>query len=225
MGKAKGPSIELPPAPKAQQFGLPGLGTTSYADNVWGFAEAPEQQLYRTQLETMRNSILKGLGITAPEREASLNQWQDIFTKEALRTSMPQLEQTLFGRGLGGSRFYQDAVTDLLSKIATQGVMGREQLSQSDEALKLNQLASILGAGQTNLGNMSSLMGGAVGQTNEAWNQWYQMLPYTAKINAPKESPWGTIGTLGGAGLGFLLGRVPIAPADYYKSAVARGVF
>ena len=277
MGKSKGSSIELPAPPSAQQFSLPGFGTTNFANNIWGFSEDPTQQAYRQQLETMRASILKGLGITAPEREASLNQWQDIFTKEALRTSMPQLEQTLFSRGMGGSKLYQDAITDLLSKVATQGVLNREQLSQADEALKLNQLASILGAGQTNLSNMSGMLGGAVDQTNQVWNQWYQMLPYLAKVKAGSSSPWGTIGSLAGAGLGALfalptggmsvpmgaalgsslgggvggmiggspsqldlswlamlggspqtanvagLGRVPIAPANYYKSAL--GVF
>jgi len=270
MGKSKGSSIELPAPPSAQQFSLPGFGTTNFANNIWGFSEDPTQQAYRQQLETMRASILKGLGITAPEREASLNQWQDIFTKEALRTSMPQLEQTLFSRGMGGSKLYQDAITDLLSKVATQGVLNREQLSQADEALKLNQLASILGAGQTNLSNMSDLMGGAVDQTNQIWNQWYQMLPYLAKVKAGSSSPWGTIGSLLGTAAGFALGgpvgagigsslgggvggmiggspsqldlswlamlggspqtanvaglgRVPIAPANYYKSAL--GVF
>ena len=121
---------------------------------------------------------------------------------------MPQLEQTMFARGMGGSKLYGDSVTDLLSKIGTQGVLNREQLSQSDEQLKLSQLASILGAGQSNLSNMSSLMGQATGQTNQnnqqAWNQYAALLPYLAKVNAGSSSPWGSIGSIAGAGLGAL---------------------
>jgi hypothetical protein len=123
-----------------------------------------------------------------------------------LRTSQPQLEQSLFARGLGGSRYYQDALTDLLSKVATQGVLNREQLSQSDESMKLNQLASILGAGQTNYGNMSNLMGASADQTNQTYQNWMNMLPYTARVNAPSASPWGTIGSLLGTGAGAYLG-------------------
>jgi len=211
MSKSKSPSVELPvyTQPQPQQYSMPGFGQTTYGNNMWGFNEDPTQMAYRQQLETMRSSVLKGLGITAPEREASLNQWQDIFTKEALRTSMPQLEQTLFSRGLGGSRFYGDQVTDLLSKIGTQGVLNREQLSQSDEQLKLQQLASILGAGQSNIGNMQNMMGQATGQTNfaqqQAWKQYMDMLPYTPQVNAGTPSTFSNI-LSGISSVGSLLG-------------------
>jgi len=216
MSKSKSPSIEIPQynQPAAQQYSMPGFGTTNYTNNTWGITEDPTQTAYRNQLETMRASVLKGLGITAPEREASLNQWQDTFTKEALRTSMPQLEQTMFARGMGGSKLYGDSVTDLLSKIGTQGVLNREQLSQSDEQLKLSQLASILGAGQSNLSNMSSLMGQATGQTNtnnqQAWNQYQALLPYLAKVNTPGQSGWGGAlsGGMSGASAGSAFGPI-----------------
>ena len=211
MGKSKGGSVEIPTfnPPAKTMFGLPGLGRTGFADNTWGFAEAPEAMADRLQTEALRRSILSGLGITSPQREASLNRWQDIFTKEALRTSMPQLEQTLFARGMGGSRFYQDAVTDLLSKVETQGVLNREELANRDEALKLNQLGSLQNLLQQYLTNQNTLQSQAYGasvQDKQLAQQMYMAtLPYLAKYNAPKSNNAGMWGQLGGGALALAL--------------------
>jgi hypothetical protein len=279
--KSKSSSIEIPEfkKPTPPSFETP-WGTSWFKDNTYGFTETPEALADRQQIEALRRSILSGLGVTAPEREASLNQWQDTFMKEALRTSMPRLEQTLFERGLGGSRFYQGAITDLLGKLATQSVLNRENLARQDELLKLNQLAGLYPWEQVNKELINTLTGRTadVGLKEEtlAQDRWKTTLPYLARVTGRKTSPWGTIGSLLGAAAGAALaaptggmsipmgaalgsslggavggyaggspsqldlswlammplqtqqyaniagmGRVPIAPADYYKSAAA----
>ena len=210
MGKQKQPTLEIPKynKPNPQQMSLPGLGTSTYANDTWGFNQDPELAAQQKELRAMQNSILAGLGVTAPEREASLNNWQDTFMKEAQRTSQPALEQSLFQRGLGGSKFYQDSVTDLLSKLATQSVLNREQLANQDYNNQLAGLQAVTGLNQTNYGNMSGLLGNAVGQTNQnnqqAWNQYQTMLPYTMKVNTPGNN--GLMGALQGAATGFMVG-------------------
>lgn len=218
MSKSKSASVEIPSfqRPLPPTYNMPGLGRTSFSfgqgggADIYGFNEDPQAQAERLQIEGLKKSILVGLGVTAPEREVSLNQWQDIFTKEAMRTSMPQLEQTLFQRGLGGSRFYQDSVNDLLSKIATQSVLGREGLRQADEATKLQQLSGVSGLGQQGYQNIYNLLGlstqTGLSEEQAAQQRYLATLPFLSKVNAPQASPWGTIGTLAGAGLGFALG-------------------
>ena len=189
---------------------LPGIGTTTYNNNTWGFSETPEQQAWRNQIEASRSAILKGLGITTPQREASRQQWADAFTKEALRTSMPQLEQTLFGRGLGGSRFYNDAVTDLLSKVATQATLNKEGLAQQDEQLKLQQLGSVAGLDQQGVQNLMNLLGMASTATQNkeqlAQNMYLNTLPYTAKQKVSGGSALDTILPIAAIAANFIPG-------------------
>ncbi len=211
MGKKSSGSVEIPSftKPTPPSYNVPGWGTTSFKDNTYGFTEDPQAQTDRLQLESMRRAILTGLGITSPQREASLNQWQDTFSKEALRTTMPQLEQTLFARGMGGSKFYQDAVTDLLSKVASQSVLGREDLANRDEMLKLSQLAQVGNLDQQTKQNILDLINQSAqtGLTEEglAQQRYTNTLPYLSQYNASPTSPWGSVGSLAGAGLGALL--------------------
>ena len=204
-----GTSVDIPSfsKPAVPTFRLPGFGQTTYGDNAYGLQLNPEQEAYQQQVKALRGSILSGLGITSPEREASLNQWQDTFQREAARTTMPQLEQTLFSRGLGGSNFYQGAITDLLSKIATQGVLGREDLANRDEQLKLAQLGQIAGLDQTALANMSDLIGMGTNQYNSdygnALNLYGQQLPYLASVTK-RGDPF--MGALQGGVQGLMLG-------------------
>jgi hypothetical protein len=256
-------------------FSIPGMGATTYNNRILGFTEDPAYTAYRNQLNSLRNSILSGLGVTSPQREASLNQWADTYTKEALRTSMPQLEQTLFARGLGGSRFYGDQVTDLLSKTAAQATLNREELANRDEQLKLRQLESITGLSQTEIKNLMDILGTTASNKDmeeKLYQSYYfNTLPYLAKYNtgSNKGGMWGSLGAsalalglapfTGGASLAYLpmaagaggtignlfdpsgqnsalnlnwlsmlpsstpqyaniagMGRVPIAPANYY---------
>jgi len=172
---------------------------------AFGFEFNPETQDYYNMLTAMRDAIYSQLGYTSPAREASLNRWENTFNREALRTSMPRLEQTLFERGLGGSKFYNDAVTDLLSKVATQGVLNREQLSRADEAMKLNYLASI-NPQVANLINQANLLAGkSYGATQK---QYENLFPYLAKYKSKK----GFMDILGG-GLGGLAGFMLGGPA------------
>jgi hypothetical protein len=210
MGKDKGSSVEIPSPPSyansVMNYSIPGLGNTSYANNTWGFNLTPEAQAEQQQIQSLKNSILAGLGITSSQREQSLNQWQDTFVKEALRTSQPQLEQSLFARGLGGSRYYSDALTDLLTKVNTQGVLNRESLSNQDQQLMLQQLAGVGNLGQQNYSNMYNLLGQSTGQSNQQYqnaiNLYQTMLPYLAKVN--QSSNLGGLGSLLGTGLGAL---------------------
>ena len=173
MSKDKQGSWSLPTG--GQTFSNP-YGTGSYSNNNFGFNMNAGTQDYYNQLDAMRKAIYSGLGYTSAARENSLNQWQDTFTKEALRTSQPQLEQSLFDRGLGGSKYYSDSLTDLLSKVGTQGVLNREQLSNQDQQMNLSYLASINPEIQNILNQGNSLTGAAA-------SQWNSMLPYTATWN------------------------------------------
>ncbi len=177
-----------------------GSGTNA---GTWDFAFNPSGQKYYDDLTTMRNSIMSGLGFTSPAREASLNEWQDTFARESARTSMPQLEQTLFSRGMGGSRLYQGAVTDLLSKIATQSVLNRENLAMQDENLKLSQLAAINPMITDLLNRSDSYVNSAYGATEK---QYENLFPYLANYNQKKGNldTWGQI-----AGLALAVGAAP----------------
>jgi hypothetical protein len=178
-------------------------GTGGANSGTFGVNLTPSTQEYSDQLSAMRNSILSGLGYTAPSREASLNQWQDTFSKEALRTAQPQLEQSLFARGLGGSKYYSDSLTDLLSKVNTQAVLNRENLANTDEQLKLSQLSSVNSGMSDLINQINSLSGSAYGATS---NQWNTLLPYLAEYN---QEP-GTYDLLG-QGIGGL-GALALAP-------------
>ena len=221
MSAGKKGSWDLPTYNKSGviNFANP-LGTTTWKQGDVGtnsgtfdFTFNPETQDYNNKLTAMRNAILSGLGYTAPAREASLNEWEDTFNKEALRTSQPQLEQSLFARGLGGSKFYQDSLTDLLSKVATQGVLNRETLANNDEQLKLNQLAAINPEIANLINQANALSLNSYGATE---NQYQNLFPYLAKYNQKKgfmDLAGGGIGALaslalapftGGASLAFL---------------------
>lgn len=216
--KVNVPTFNKPPV---QKFSMPGFGGTTYNNDTYGFQYDPAQQQYLGEVRALRSSILKGLGITTAEREASLNEWQRTFTDEALRTSMPQLEQTLFDRGLGGSRMYQGAVTDLLSKVATQGVLNREQLSANDERLKLDQLAGVAGLDQESFNNAMAMMGGSanlsLSEESLASQRWAQTLPYLTTVE--EEGDW-----LGGAIQGAVTGGMMGGPWGAVAGGVAGGV-
>lgn len=224
-------------APTPSSFSNP-YGTSQFKDNTYSTNLSSGTQDYYNQLDAMRKSIYSGLGYTSQAREASLNQWQDTFTKEALRTSQPQLEQSLFARGLGGSKYYSDSLTDLLSKVNTQGVLNREQLSTNDQNMQLQYLNSINPEIQNILSQVNGLNTNTANQGNiqnqQAWNQYSSMLPYTATYNSNSNdlssitSLLGSLSSLlgGSSGGNFAnisgMGQVPVAPQNYYLSNAAR---
>jgi len=175
-------------------------GTSYFRNNTYGTDLSSGTQDYYNQLDAMRKAIYSGLGYTSPAREASLNQWQQTFEKEALRNTQPQLEQSLFARGLGGSKYYSDSLTDLLSKTATQGVLNREQLSQNDQNMQLQYLASINPEIANILSQSNALTSGTSNQEQQGWNRYQQMLPYNTMYNDPGNSG------LAGAGKGVVSG-------------------
>lgn len=207
MGKKDEASWELPTytQPIPSNFSNP-YGTSSFTNNTYSTTLSPETQDYYNQLSAMQKAIYSGLGYTSPAREASLNRWEDTFNKEALRTAQPQLEQSLFERGLGGSKYYQGALTDLLSKVATQGTLNREQLSNNDQQMQLQYLASINPQISNILNQANSLMSASANQGNiqnqNAWNQYTSMLPYNATYNAGND--YSGLSSLLGTGLGAL---------------------
>ena len=155
------PSVDIPQY-QAPGFNMPGFGGSSFQDGAFQFNEDPTQQQDREQVEAMRRSVLTGLGITSPQREASRKRFEETFFKESQRLTQPKLEQSLFERGLGGSKFYQDSVTDLLSKIGTQSVLQGENLQRQDEQGKLNRLATLQGMSNDDRNRMSQMMGFSV---------------------------------------------------------------
>ena len=200
MGKSKQPEVVLPPKAQTQNVSLPNVGTSNYADNTWGINLDPRLREEQNQIQALKNAILSEVGITSAGREASLNKWQDTFSKEALRSAQPQYEQSMFARGLGGSRAYTQGLADLLSNVNTQAVLNREGLSNTDQQLMLQQLSGLAGLNQTNLGNISGVMNSGMGRTDKAKEDWYKSLPYDATVNSPGNSG------LAGAGAGALSG-------------------
>lgn len=229
MSKGKKGSWDIPTREKTGVLNFANPYAASYykgngqgkKGGTYGFNFTSEGKDYFNKLSSIRDAIMSELGYTSPSREASLNRWQKTFSDEALRTSMPQLEQTLFSRGLGGSEFYKGAVTDLLNKIAVQSVLNREDLANRDEILKLNQLNTI----NPEVWKMLN-MGGDLAKSgaNLTEEQYERMLPYMATYQKPKKGTWDLVG--GGAGAAIALGLAPFtggASLAYLPMAASLG--
>jgi hypothetical protein len=106
-------------------------------------------------------------------------------------------------------------VNDLLSKVATQSVLNREDLSNRDEQLKLAQLAGIAGLDQTNFSNAFNLLGASNSAYNSDYNNAaniYQMqLPYLASVTTKGDPLGGAI--QGGINAAIMSGGNPWAAA------------
>ena len=149
----KRPKIEIPPAPKPPPqptvyktpFGRQVQKKLPTGELAWVYEESPEQKAAREQREALRKKFLSELGVVTPEREKQLSEFAEQYKKELLRYSLPTLEQTLIGRGLGGSSIYKEAVGDLVRRAAEEAVLQKEQLKRADEQAKLAALQAVEG--------------------------------------------------------------------------------
>lgn len=153
MSVFKRPKIEIPsyqapptpPTPTVYQYPwgiqyqkeIPGKGL------AWVFEESPEVKAAREKREAMRTKILGTLGTISPEREAQLDEFAKTYQSELLKYAQPHLEQSLIGRGLGGSSIYKEAVADLVKQAGKEAVLQKEALKKSDEATKLATLQAL----------------------------------------------------------------------------------
>lgn len=206
MSKSGGGKVNIPQynEPTPYGFSTPDA-SVGFSNGNFNLSYSPQMQQSMDDMSAMRNAIMKSLGTTSADREASLNNWQDTFQKELLRSSQPQLEQSLFDRGLGGSNYYSGALTDLISKAGSQAVLNREQLAQQDEQSKINRLGAVAGLQNQDQQNNMGLLGLA-NQSFDARNslasqRYGQTLPYLASYS---QNP-GYLG-LGGTALGGLAG-------------------
>lgn len=211
MAKGGSTSVEVPKfnQPARTNFATPfGQVVFNPGTNTFEFQENAGQAQQRSDTEAIRATILKGLGITSPQREQSRKEFQDTFFKESKRLALPQLENTLFERGLGGETpFFRESVNDLLSKLAVQSILQKEGLALQDEQLKLSQLGgvqNVLGQNQGNILNLLALASGFnTNQDQLATSRFQSTLPFETKVKKKSGFP---VGTLVGLGVGGLTG-------------------
>lgn len=210
MGKSTAPSTQVPQynAPANTNFNTPyGSATFDSSTNSYNYTENPGDSAFRLELEALRGAILKTIGVTSADREASRQSFTDAYYKEATRLAVPKMENTLFDRGLGGSKLYGQSLNDLNSQLTNDSIMAGEQLRMNDEATKLNNLNAVSGAmNQQNQLPLSLLSLASNYNTNQqqlAQQQYNNLLPYQSIVTPGKQS---NTGTYIGAGIGGLVG-------------------
>lgn len=194
------PEVEIPKyeKPDAAGFNLFGLsGKYDKSTNTYSASADPEELATMQAVKGVRNSLLKSLGLGGtPESDPYTN----AYMKEILRTSQAPLENALIGRGLGGSTVYKEALTDLMTKAATQSILGGQQYKLNN----LNALLSYLNQNNALGGNLLSLtQGNDLAQQGLAQEMYQQTLPYLAQVNQGND--WSGFGGLLGMGAGYLL--------------------
>lgn len=217
MGKqGKAPSWTIPEYtdPSYKTFGT-SYGDTSYKDGKFSYNPSASNLSFQNDLEATRSALLKHMGGTDQATNDSLNQWQKTYFDEAQRLSQPQLEGSLFQRGLGGSSMYTGSLNDLITKNANQAILNKYQLQNQD----FNQNQTAFGNVNTALNNQYGQGDKLLGlQADYANNQdsrnldlYKTTLPYKATYNKGKQGQgWGkvagtVIGGVGGAFMGMPL--------------------
>jgi len=129
-------------------------GTGSYdpTSMAYSYNMSPDEQQTYTQATSIRNDLLKSLGLASTGEDA----YTKALMSESLRLSKPQLENSLIGRGLGGSTVYKDALTDLISKAGTQAVLGGRSARLEDLNYLQNLLTNVYNLGGNTLGQVAS---------------------------------------------------------------------
>jgi hypothetical protein len=200
-------SVEIPTynKPNAASFSMFGNTASKSGDN-WNYSTSGLDQQTMNQAKQIRQQLISALGVNRDEGNSQY--YQNTYNKELLRQSQPQLENALIGRGMGGSSVYGNALSDLFSKAATQSVLGRQQYQSNEQGMNINQLSALQNylqqENQTGL-NMLGLGANYDIQNQRLAQEMYNtQLPYLAKVNQEDGTPWGSIGSLAGAGLGAL---------------------
>jgi hypothetical protein len=200
-----GDEVKIPEykAPTPTSFSLFG-NTASKTGDDWNYSVSGVDQNTLNQAKKIRQDLISSLGVQ--DTEASKN-YQNTMFGELLRTSQPKLENALIGRGLGGSTVYKDALTDLITKAATQSVLGGQQYQANQQGLNLNNLTALQNylSGETTTGqNLLNLATGYNTNQNQLAQQMYQnILPYKSTVEAGGDlsGAGGLYGTLAGLAL------------------------
>lgn len=210
MGKAgKSPSWSIPEYqdPTYKTFANNG-GSTSYADNKFSYTPNAANQDFQTQLDATRAAILKHMGGTDQAANDSLNNWQKTYFDEANRLTQPQLENSLFDRGLGGSNFYAGSLNDLLTKNSNQAILNKYQLQNQDFNQNQTAFTNVNNAeqGLTTDANNLLTMSANYANNQDARNMdlYKTTLPYKATFTQGQQGQG--FGGLIGAGVGAIGG-------------------
>lgn len=152
----------------------------------------------------IRRDLLSSFGLNSGDPQS--DPYTQAFLKNSLDSVQPQLENSLIGRGLGGSSVYQGALSDLFSKLGTQATLNSQQY-------KLNNLNPIndyinnqntIGQNLIGLANNRDITNNATAL--DLYKKQYDALMYNA--NRPDQSNnAGLFGSLGGGALA--LGLAP----------------
>lgn len=178
-----------------------GYGSTSYDGNQFRYNPSASNLSFKNDLEATRSAILKRMGGTDKATTDSLNEWQKTYFDEANRLSQPQLEQSLFARGMGGSNFYTGSLNDLISKNATQSILNKYQLQNQDFNQNQTAFGSVNNALDSEYGRADKLIGlqadYANNQDSRNMDLYKTTLPYLATFNDGRKSANGWQKALG----------------------------
>lgn len=158
MGKTKkpdyGPTIDAMNKDVIASYKYP-WATGDYDPNTmsYNYSLSPDEQQTYSMATSIRNDLLKSLGLASTGEDA----YTKAFMNESLRLSQPKLENSLIGRGLGGSSVYKNALTDLINQAATQAVI-------QGRSARLNDLSTLEGL-LTNIYNLGGNTMNQVAQT------------------------------------------------------------
>ncbi len=229
--KGKAPSWTIPEYkdPTYKTFST-NYGSTSYNDGNFSYNPTGNNLTFQNDLEATRAALLKHMGGTDKASQASLDQWQKTYFDEAQRLSQPQLEGSLFSRGLGGSNMYTGSLNDLIIKNANQAILNKYQLQNQDFNQNQtaftnvnNELSNLYGQGDKLIGLQAGYAGA---QDKNAQDLYGLTLPYKATYNKGKQPQgWGQLaGTvLGGVAGSFIPGAGTLIGSQA-GSAVGGGV-
>jgi len=161
----KVPTYEIP---TADNYSLYGRTATKDA-NGYSVSLSPEDQQTMNTVKQLRSDLLSSLGINSGGAD-------DPYTKalmsESLRLSQPKLENSLIGRGLGGSSVYSNSLTDLLSKAGIQAILGGQQYKTNNLNALQNYLTNENSLGQ----NLLQLQQSGLNQKANLYDKQYQQL-------------------------------------------------
>ena len=144
------------------------LGATA-SKNGDAFNVSYSDQSTIDTINRLRSELLSSMGLNSGGADDPYTQE---LMKESLRLSQPKLENSLIGRGLGGSTIYKDSITDLLSKAGTNAILS----GQNYKINNLNALQSYL-ADQQNLGqNLLQLQQAGYNTKANLYDKQYQQL-------------------------------------------------
>lgn len=200
FGSKKQPSISIPqysppPPPTYKAFGL----SADPSGSGYSLTMSGQEMADYNLAQKIRSELLSGLGLSGPSGGAK--EYGDLITRESLRTAQPTLENALIGRGLGGSSIYKEALTDLISKAATQGTLSSADYVRNNLAsLESSYFAPQYALGQNLLQLATSKN---VNDQQLAQQLYLATLPYLSQINQPGNSGIG--GAINGGITGLMM--------------------